>query len=515
MASPQQKKAMSTTTAAHVTPPASQDSHTVVQQLNFNDLNATTPPASAPPPVSPLGITRPVKRRRIVRITAPEPGSLYDIMHDHQGESLYNFPICWTDAHARLLSVNFVDQKPIRKPVPDFNSFSSKYPPRPSRVATELSKDLTSILTPVPGHFDTASITQVLCTFFPSTLSKPKSNLDLELHFGDRTLKKAVRVTVLWKHAEAASCASFDSATTKPASSYGRVPTSASQGSSWNSINSLPKPDKPILAFVNRSQLALVRRNLYRVSLGPLDGDRQNLPVMKLQKMRSKRLIPENSDRDSYLVAVMVAIAQSQCYPPRISSKSPSQKSFRAWNNNNQASSPKPKFKDVAVRILSQNCETAEFVVYSTTVTADFLRRFAEPMKAPSIDALHNGGLQVDVTKVPVWPVLGLKERLAQALGSEISGEDLRPMYEGIQTWESEAERSLRLGSLKRGRDVLSEVFNTSFDLDDDDSGRRPSFSIPSPGPGAGLGITTASPSLSPRTPKRRRTEGKKELEVC
>lgn len=506
---PSQQKAVSTFAGAD-TPPASQDSHTVALQPESNDLSAITPPASVSPPEN----TRPAKRRRIVRITAPEPGSLYDIMHDHQGESLYIFPICWTDAHARLLNVEFVDRKPIRKPVPDFNSFSAKYPPRPSRVATELSKDLTSILSTQPYNFDTASITQVMCTFFPNTLSKPKSSVDLELHFGNRVLKKAVRLSVLWKHPEASSCASFDSATTKPASSYGKMPTSASQGSSWSSINSLPQPDKPLLAFINKSQLAMVRRNLYRVSPGPLDGDRQNTPVMNLQKVRSKKLIPEDGARDSYLVAIMVAIAQSQCYPPRMSSKSPSQKSFRAWNTD-LVSSPQPDFKDVPVRLFSQDCETAEFVVYSTTVTADFLKRFADPMKAPSAEALHNGGLKVDVTRVPVWPVLGLKERLAQALGSEISGEDLRSAYEGIQTWESEVERSARMGSLKRGRDILSEVFNTSFDLDDDDSGRRPSFSVPSPSASAGLGITTASPSVSPRTPKRRRTEAKKELEVC
>jgi hypothetical protein len=34
------------------------------------------------------------RRRRIPRITQPEPGSLYDIMHEHCGTSLYSLPIC-------------------------------------------------------------------------------------------------------------------------------------------------------------------------------------------------------------------------------------------------------------------------------------------------------------------------------------------------------------------------------------------------------------------------------------
>lgn len=438
-------------------------------------------------------------------------------MHDNDGESLYLTPICWTDAHARLLDVHFVSRDPIRKPVPDFNSLSSRYPPRPSRIATELSKDLTLILSPKFSHFDSAAIKQVMSTFFPATLSKPKSDVDLEIYFASRMLKKAVRVAVLWKHPES-STASFDSAATKPASSYGRIPSGDSQVSNWSCINSQPQPDRPILAYVNRSHLSMVRRNLYRVQPGPLDGDRQNIPVLNLQKRRSKRLMPADGDRDSYLVAVMLAIAQSQCYPPRMASRSSSRKSSQGSTIGPEAVPPQPEFKDVPLKIMSQDSDTADFVVYSTIVTAAFLKRFADPTKAPSPGALHNGGLKIEMARVPVWPVLGLKERLAKALGSEIAGQELSQVVdEGIETWESEEERRVRVGSLKRGRDVLAEVFNTSFDCNDGGSeGRRPSFSIPSsPNMNGGLGITVASPPVSPRTPKRRRTQAINELEVC
>lgn len=439
-------------------------------------------------------------------------------MHDNEGESLFLTPICWTDAHARLLGVDFVSRDAVRKPVPDFNTCAMRYPPRPSRIATELSKDLTSILCPKSSHLDTSPIKQVMSTFFPATLSKPKSDVDLEVHFASRRLKKAVRVAVLWKHPDS-STASFDSAATKPASSYGRIPSGDSQTSNWSCINSQPQPDRPILAYVNRSHLAMVRRNLYRVSPGPLDGDRQNTPVLNLQKRRSKKLIPEHSDRDSYLVAVMLAIAQSQCYPPRASFGLLSRKSSQGSTNGSEGLPPLPEFKDVPIRILSQDCDAADFIVYSTVVTAAFLKRFADPTKAPCRDAVHNGGLNIEMTRVPVWPVLGLKERLAKALGPEIAGQDLSQVVleEGIETWESEEERRLRMGSLKRGRDVLSEVFNTSFDCNDGSSeGRRPSFSIPSsPNLNGGLGTTVASPPVSPRTPKRRRTQTISELEVC
>lgn len=515
MAPPQHKIA---TAVALQTPPPSQHAQAVSQlpSSDQHNVQAGAPPAPATP-VSPPAKTRPAKPRRARRITRPQPGSLYDILHDNNGESLFLTPICWTDLHARLLDVDFISRQPIRKPVPDFNSLSSRYPPRPSRIATELSKGLTLILSPNASHFDSGAIKQVMGTFFPATLSKPKSDVDLEVRFGSRIIKKAVRVAVLWKHPDSLT-ASFDSAATKPASSYGRIPNADSQASNWSCFSSQAQPDRPLLAYVNRSHLAMVRRNLYRVQPGPLDGDRQNMPVLNLQKRRSRRLVPEDSDRDSYLVAVMLAIAQSQCYPTRVSSRSSSRKPSQGAPNGSEATFPQPEFKDVPIKILSQDSDTADFVVYSTTVTTAFLKRFADPTKAPSHDALHNGGLKVDMVRVPVWPVLGLKERLAKALGSEISGPEYpQVVHEGIETWESEEERSMRVGSLKRGRDVLSDFFNTSFDCNDSDSpGRRPSFSIPSsPSTGSGLGTAVVSPSASPRTPKRRRTQAINELEVC
>lgn len=441
-------------------------------------------------------------------------------MHEHSGESLFIIPICWTDAHARLLDVTFVDRDPIRKPVPDFNSVSSKYPPRPSRIATELSKDLTAILSPTSSPFSSQSIKQAMRTFFPTTLSMAKSDVDLELHFGNHILKRAVRVAVLWKHPDSAGC-SFDSAATKPTSSYGRITSSNrepsdSQISDWSFVGSQPPSDRPILAFINRTHLALVRRNLYRVMPGPQNGDRQNTPVSNLQKLRSKRLVPEDSDHDSYLVAIMTAIAQSQCYPPRLgsSSRSSSQKSSQGSSGPTEASRPQPEFRDVPVRLLSQDNDAAEFVVYSTIVTAAFLKRFSEPTKAPSTDDFLTGGLRVDVTRVPIWPVLGLKERLASALGTEIAGEGCSQAADAeIETWESEQERKMRLNNLKRRREALSEVFSTSFDSTDSGlPGMEPSTSV---GIGSSIGITVSSPPLSPRTPKRRRTQAINELEVC
>ena len=58
---------------------------------------------------------RPCRRR----ITRAEPGSLYDILHDHAGTSLYVVPICWTDQHTRLLGVRFRARAAVVTPVPN------------------------------------------------------------------------------------------------------------------------------------------------------------------------------------------------------------------------------------------------------------------------------------------------------------------------------------------------------------------------------------------------------------
>lgn len=503
-------------TAAPDTPPSSHGAAAEFNKPGDLGISQSAPALPASPPEDAGSSQR--KRRRTARVTRPEPGSLYDIMHDHAGESLFVIPICWPDAHAALLGAQFADSPAVRKPVPDFTCSSSRYPPRPSRIATELSKDLTDILSSKTSPFNTEPIKQIMRTFFPSTLSKPKSDVDLELRFGQHILRRAVRVAVLWKHPDGLG-SSFDSATTKPTSSYGKMASSTrepcdSQSSDCTIDSNQPLANRPLLAFVNKDHLASVRRNLYRVMPGPLDGDRQNTPVTNLQVMRSRRLVPKNRDHDSYLIAVMLAIAQSQCYPPRsrASSTSSSQRSSQGSTGRGEIISPKPVFRDVPVRILCHDSDTAEFVVYKTVVTADFLRRFSDPFKAPPADALHDGGMKVDITRVPIWPVLGLKERLALAIGAEVTGEELSQLIDGdIETWESEQERRARMNNLKRRRDVFSDVFHTSFDANDGAPGRESS----SPSFAGGLGLPVTSPPLSPRTPKRRRTQAINELEVC
>ncbi|KAI3392980.1 hypothetical protein diail_4929 [Diaporthe ilicicola] len=491
-------------------PPSLGADHTAPDDHCAAVAGRTSPPAL----ISPPNYTQPRKRRRVNRITRPEPGSLYDILHENQGESLFIIPICWQDQHARLLGVKWDHDATIRRPVPDFNSMSSKYPPRPTRVATDLSRDLTTILAADPSPLQLTALKSVMSTLFPAALSRARSELNLEIRFGDQVLKRGVRVPLIWKQYDQNS-RSFDSASTKLASSYGRIPGSsqqsfASQNTDWSRSSSQQWSDQPVLAFINRAHLHQVRSNLYRVMPGP--NNSVNVPVDNLQKLRCKRLIPQNLDQDSYLVAIMLAIAQWQCYSQRSrnSSRWSSQNSSQTSQAGHEACIPQPAFRDVPVKIITQDHHTAEFVIYNAVVTAVFLKRFACPSKAPDLADVQTDGLNINVTRVQIWPVLGLKERLAKALGPEIAG-DLAchdTADTDIETWETEQERAFRLGNLKRKREALSQVFNHSFESTEGNS--------PVPvGLETGLGITVASPPVSPRTPKRRRTQSNTQLEVC
>ncbi|KAK4447431.1 hypothetical protein QBC34DRAFT_132624 [Podospora aff. communis PSN243] len=416
----------------------------------------------------------PKMHRRNTKITRPEVGSLYDIMHENAGSSLYVVPICWTDLHSRLLGVQFQELPAITTPVPDY------VPGRwlePSSLARGITHELHVLCKKEASHArfiqKNKAIKHVLSTFFPGTLSHTKTGADLNLYFGNLRFKKAVRVACLWKSPSNANT-SFDSSATVPVSSF---------------IDSTPTndyaPNKPMLAYVSRSQLSMIRKNLFRVVLGP--NNTPNEPVSRLQRLRSKMLLPSNSDHDPYLVAVLIAMAQSHFYQ-QAAERSSSQSSTDSRNGRRKVYIIKPThFHDVKVQLITHDegdDATPNFTVYSATVSAAFLERFLHPDKAASSQTASGDGLQITHTPVPFWPILGLRERLAKALGREIAGDPLFSDPEYIALWDPLVEQPRTAygyqappASFKRRRTErapLSVVHNSSFDDDlpstDDDS---------------------------------------------
>ncbi|KAK3385552.1 hypothetical protein B0H63DRAFT_184316 [Podospora didyma] len=458
------------------------------------------------------------RQRRVAMITRPEPNSLYDIMHTHAGASLYLLPICWTDQHTRLLGAAFQERPAILTPVPEY--IADRWL-EPSSMARTLTGELHTLVkkdtSSAGAYCKNRAIKHVLATLFPATLNHPKTGADLDLYFGTKVFKKAVRVPCLWKTPTSFET-SFDSAPTVAATSFGKVPSSSCDSTTEY------YPNWPMLAYINRSQLAMIRKNLFRVMRGP--DNTPNEPVACLQRLRSKMLVPANMEHDSYIVGILLAMAQAHFYKPAKSTAAPSQSSPNARP---PLRLPSPVFRDIKVQVITHdddgNASDPKFVVYTAVVTAAFQSRFLHPHKAPDVSGLDEdigAGMRITYTSTPFWPLLGLKERLAKALGREIAGDPLYMDPEYIGLWDELLDERILFGTpsftasfsaarpttnttpkkgkkhkrKRRERGPLSEVHNSSFEDDTPTS-------------------SDERPTLSPEAKRRRTTRTINPLEVC
>ncbi|KAI0907024.1 hypothetical protein F4823DRAFT_604851 [Ustulina deusta] len=390
----------------------------------------------------PTPATETKRRRRRQMLISPQPGSLYDILHDHAGLQLFVRPLCWTDLHAKLLGCRFVRLPPHETPTPSPSSPPWSPPSTPPAVISIIGVLNLLMSSAQPELSKTRAMSTLLSEFYPKTFMYPQDQVDLDLRFGPRRYPHAVRCHLLFNHIYPnTSTTSFDSSTTwttSQAASYLGASTTLSTSN-----------DPSMLAYVSRSHINHVRRTCYNIMSGP--NGTANHPVRRLQALRSKALIPKNLDEDSYFVAVMLAMAQQLVYPDV---------------RNSAEFIP----RDVKVHLLTVAEEEDAFIVYTAIVPAALLSMFHEPDAAPT----GNAEIKVEYAQVPVWPVLGLKERLGKALGSDIVGAfDATVM----DTYDNEAVSALETPSSsgtvtppnfkptssKRKRGVFSEVLNASF----------------------------------------------------
>ena len=332
-------------------------------------------------------------------------------MHEHAGTSLFLRPICWTDLHAQLLGARFEELPPCDTPVPStvLGSPPSKGHMRPSPTITTLSNALSELLSANLVHpiLTATAVRTVLQTMWPDTFSKSRLIPEWHVYFGGRIYRDAVRAPIMWNfppESAPSSSASFDSVSTKPADSSDLLGV-PSQTTTHNPAS------LPMLCYIGRGQLASIRKNLFRISQAP--GKRPNEPVQRLQQLRAKTLVPANADHDAHFVGIFLAMAQRHFYGlPSSASRKNSQ-----WSPAPGRPS-RPQFQDITLRILTHDSDTADFIVYTGHVTAGFLERFHDPNEAP--EALTDGtlpGMDISYTRVPIWPILGLRERLGKALG--------------------------------------------------------------------------------------------------
>ncbi|KAI0852023.1 hypothetical protein F5Y00DRAFT_228443 [Daldinia vernicosa] len=404
------------------------------------------------------------RRTKCCKVLSPGIGSLYDILHDHASTALYVPPLCWTEFHTQVLGCRFMQQPPQTTPVPSSPSSPSRKSQHPKvpQTVVHISRTLDIIMKKgIPTYEQNEAMKSVLNDLFPGQLS-PTDLSSLTLRCGKDRYISGVRCQALYK--DLISSHSFESTT-----------TCSSDVSIINIEGDTRAPyNPPILAYLDLDYLNHIRRNCFRVSSGP--NGSFNGPIHRLQKIRSEKLIPKNPNEDQYILATILAMAQQHVY-------------------GNMFTGEGFVPKDVEVRVLTVSKNDESFVVYSSVVPTAFLTMFHEPGKSPQ----GNTKFTINYQHVPIWPVLGLKERLGQALGKDLIGEfdidrietfqdEPVPSLEGgksdsfdeklqvvLQKLNEEDESisntAQRTPSPKRKRRIFSEVFNGSFSENYESSG--------------------------------------------
>ncbi|KAH6879820.1 hypothetical protein B0T10DRAFT_496207 [Thelonectria olida] len=421
----------------------------------FSDASNSRPTTSRPPSCL-------QKKLRRCPIHRPDKNSLYDLFYQHAGTPLFLRPIFWTDQHAQLLGARWKQLPRCDTPQP--NMMPGLPPTRghmsPSATIMTLSDRLTQILSPdeMPPISCTDAINTVLMTLWPEPFSKPQFSPKLHLYFGGRVYWDSVCAQIMWNlppEEIKSSFSSFRSVSTRPTDSFNpsQFPCTLSQ----------TPANLTMICYISKNQLASIRRNCFRIAPGQRQS--RNEPVSRLQQLRARQLIPCNLDQDAYFVGIFLAMAQRHFYPV-----------LSASSRRESPISPKggippcPNFQDVTLRILTHKTETPEFLIYTGYVTKEFLEKFHNPFKAaPNGDDAATSGIRIEYARVPIWPILGLRERLGKALGHNVVGQ-FNP--DEIETWEK--EETEKQETSKRKQLVVSDVPNGSFDEDADD---KPSLS--------------------------------------
>ncbi|CAI6098651.1 unnamed protein product [Clonostachys chloroleuca] len=407
-----------------------------------------------------LQCIKPLRKRRCRRIIQPSKNSLYDLMHEHAGTSLFVRPIFWTSIHLDVLGVRFAELPvcDLRLPEDIPGSPPSKGHMRPSQKIRTLSNALTDILLPGTQHpvLSSNAIRTIMHTLWPGSFKESKLMPELHLYVGGRIYRDSVRAQVMWNFPSelpGTSQNSFESISTVPAESFGIISPSSS--------NPHNPTDLPMMCYIGKNHIATIRKNLFRIVPGPQNAP--NGPVQRLQQLRSKMLMPANPDQDPHLVGIFLAMAQRHFYGlPTTHGRR-----FSPWRPPKEIST-RPNFRDLKLRILTHDIETSEFIIYTAVVTAQFLDRFHNPFRVPAgSDESELPQMDISYTRVPIWPILGLRERFGKALGQDVVGY-FSP--DKVETWEVDPEPTEPTASVeptaavKRKHESLNDVLNVNYE---------------------------------------------------
>lgn len=273
-----------------------------------------------------------------------------------------------------------------------------------------------------PSTKTLAAIETVLGVLWSTPFCQPLKSHELRLYFGSRVCC-VVGAQLMWNLTSKETASSLSSSIS--ASTVPSMPTDVSEESSASQRNFTPS----MICYVGKSQVASARRNRFRVKPGFRGSHDEH--VLQFQERRRRTVDTSNPDQDAYLIAVFLAMAQAHFYttqPIRVGSDSrpPKQQGIPSGSN----------FHDLKLRILTHDVDEKEFIAYTGYVTRGFLQKFRDPSRAPAgDDDAAVSGLKIEYTRVPIWPILGLRERFGKALGPDVVG-PFNP--DEMETWETD-----------------------------------------------------------------------------
>lgn len=300
----------------------------------------------------------------------------------------------------------------------------------PENIPGKLKDGLAQVLNSAAVHtiLSSNAVKTVLSTLWPAAFSCSHLLPTLDIFFDNWVYRDAVETQVMWGFPE-------DSAQRMQSSSISGQPTESPVAGSNSLSTTHNRAGCPMMCYIGKNHLDAMRANSYRIRPGSPNIS-ENGPVSRLRQLQSKALKPRNSYHDANFVAIFLAMAQRHFY----SKPAPSSRRNSKWSSSREAMS-RPAFASIVLRILTHDDAQSEFIVYTGYVTSGFLDRFHDPFSVPKSGKGKDSaaGIKITYKKVPIWPILGLKERLGKAFGEDIVGPiDLNSSE--METWESDTE---------------------------------------------------------------------------
>ena len=186
-----------------------------------------------------------------------------------------------------------------------------------------------------------------------------------------------------------------------------------------------------------------------------------NEAVSRLQQLRLQALVPVDPNHDVYPAIVFLGMAQkhfSATRPLSLFGESP--------GTTVKDKISRLSFTDLSLRILTHDSKTSQFIAYTGHITRKFLERFYFPHKAPRNNERKVDGLNIELTRVRIWPILGLRERLGQVLVKKLSDSLIRRRWRlGTLKKPTYPAQILSISSVRRTPHLLSLAEDSSLKL--------------------------------------------------